>query len=126
MADVALITGASSGLGAEFARLFAADHCDLMLVARRRDRLEGLAAELAAAHGVAAQPICADLSEPEGVAPARPGQQGGDRAPAYGAALGRAPRQQRELLALLTTLNETDEGRDVCTSVPAPAREDGA
>ena len=39
-----------------------------MLVARRRDRLEELAAELAAAHGVAAQAICADLSEPEGVA----------------------------------------------------------
>jgi DNA-binding MarR family transcriptional regulator len=34
--------------------------------------------------------------------------------------------QQRELLALLTTLNETDEGRDGCTSVPAPVGEDGA
>jgi uncharacterized protein len=70
MADVALVTGASSGLGAEFARLFAADHCDLVLVARRRHRLEFLAAELEAAHGIETHVIIADLSETAGVASA--------------------------------------------------------
>jgi len=62
----ALITGASAGLGAEFARHFAADKHDLILVARRRDRLEALGAELARAHGVRCQALAADLGTPEG------------------------------------------------------------
>ena len=64
----ALITGASSGLGAEFARLFAKDKHDLFLVARRRDRLEALSAELASAHGVRALSFAADLSAADGAA----------------------------------------------------------
>jgi uncharacterized protein len=68
MAEVALITGASGGLGAEFARLFAADGHDLVLVARRRDRLEALAADLRAGHDVSAHVVVADLADPEGVA----------------------------------------------------------
>jgi short-subunit dehydrogenase len=64
MGEVALITGASSGLGLSYARLFAADHRDLVLVARRRDRLESLAREISAAHGVKVQVIDADLAIP--------------------------------------------------------------
>jgi len=62
----ALITGASAGLGAEYAKLFAADKHDLVLVARRRDRLEALARELQSAHGVTARVVTADLALPDG------------------------------------------------------------
>jgi hypothetical protein len=66
---VALVTGASAGLGAEFARQLAARGQDLLLVARREERLAELARELGAAHGVRADVFAADLAEPE--APAR-------------------------------------------------------
>ena len=58
-----LITGASAGIGAELARVFAAHGWDLALTARREDRLAALAAGLAAAHGVQAFAIAADLGE---------------------------------------------------------------
>src|SRR5262245_53582571 len=53
----ALITGASAGLGTEFVWLFAKEGYDVVLVARRREKLEELAKEVAAAHGVAAHAI---------------------------------------------------------------------
>lgn len=59
----ALITGASLGLGREFAKLFAADGFDVVLVARSEDRLRELAGELEKAHGIHAHVIAADLGD---------------------------------------------------------------
>jgi short-subunit dehydrogenase len=61
---VALITGASSGLGLEFSKLFAADKHDVVLVARRKEKLQELAAELSKTHGIKAHVISADLMDP--------------------------------------------------------------
>ncbi len=65
--DVTLITGASSGLGAVFARKLAAQRHNLVLVARRKDRLEALATELSKAHGVTVVVEVSDLSAPDAV-----------------------------------------------------------
>ncbi|MGA3237504.1 MAG: SDR family oxidoreductase [Bryobacteraceae bacterium] len=60
----ALITGASSGIGAELAKLCAADGYDVVLVARQRAALEDLAFGLSQAHGIAARAVIADLADP--------------------------------------------------------------
>ena len=64
----ALITGASSGIGAEFARQLARRGWHLMLVARRRDRLEKLARELSASASIRVETIGADLTRDEDLA----------------------------------------------------------
>ncbi|HOX56112.1 MAG TPA: SDR family oxidoreductase [Candidatus Paceibacterota bacterium] len=63
--DTVLITGASSGIGLELARCFAAEGCRLALVARKGNALEALASELRKAHKIQAQVITADLAQPE-------------------------------------------------------------
>ncbi len=59
---LAVITGASSGIGAMFARKLAARGYDLLLIARRQDRLQSLADELGAAYHVTAGVMSADLT----------------------------------------------------------------
>ncbi len=63
MKNVALITGASGGIGRELAKIHAATGGDLILVARRGDELEKLKHELESAHGVQVVCIPADLTE---------------------------------------------------------------
>ncbi|MDT0310450.1 SDR family oxidoreductase [Streptomyces sp. DSM 44917] len=64
----ALITGGTSGIGLGFARRFAADGHDLILVARDQARLDRTAGELRDRHGVHADTISADLATPDGCA----------------------------------------------------------
>jgi len=58
---LAVITGASSGIGAMFASKLAARGYDLLLIARREDRLRSLALELSERYHVSAEPLPADL-----------------------------------------------------------------
>ncbi|MFJ3909196.1 hypothetical protein EDE04_1312 [Streptomyces sp. 2132.2] len=63
-----LITGASAGLGAAFARGFAAKGCELVLVARDKERLESVARELGREFGTTSEVLPADLLDADGCA----------------------------------------------------------
>ncbi|MBO1350794.1 MAG: SDR family oxidoreductase [Hormoscilla sp. GUM202] len=64
----ALVTGASSGIGAELARLHGSKKGDLVLVARREEALNALKSELEGAYGIKATVITADLAQPDAAA----------------------------------------------------------
>jgi hypothetical protein len=64
--DWALVTGASAGIGAAFARAFAREGLSCVLTARRGDRLRELAGELESGHGVKTRVVAVDLSAPGG------------------------------------------------------------
>jgi short-subunit dehydrogenase len=63
---LALVTGASAGIGAAFARILASHGYDVALTARRADRLEKLAEDIRLRSGVETLVVAADLAEPEG------------------------------------------------------------
>jgi short-subunit dehydrogenase len=63
MPRLAMVTGASSGIGEAYAERLASDGWDLVLVARRRDRLEQLTGRLTTSYGVSARAAVADLGE---------------------------------------------------------------
>ena len=75
----ALVTGASRGIGEQLARRLAADGSDLVILARRAEPLEVLAATLRSAHQVSVEVLAADLTSPAGLAAAQARRSDPDR-----------------------------------------------
>jgi short-subunit dehydrogenase len=78
LSGTALVTGASSGIGEEFARQLAQRGQDVVLVARRKDRLDTLAATLSALHSVIVEVIPADVTTQRGIGVVRKRIRAGD------------------------------------------------
>jgi len=107
--DWALVTGASAGIGLEFARAFARDGISVVLAARHVETLASVADELAREHGVEARVVACDLATPEGVRDCLAAVSGLDLAILVNNAgagyAGRFERQSPERLAALVQLN---------------------
>ncbi len=65
MGKLAVVTGASGGIGLELCRLLAADGYDLVIAARSKEKLEALGNELSAAHEITVTSVPVDLSDPK-------------------------------------------------------------
>ncbi|MBT7820483.1 MAG: SDR family NAD(P)-dependent oxidoreductase, partial [Euryarchaeota archaeon] len=63
----ALVTGASSGIGMEIARILASQNCDLVICARRKNELEKLSKELTKKYNIDCEVIVADLTTEQGI-----------------------------------------------------------
>jgi len=105
----AVVTGASAGIGVEFARALARRGMSVVVVARRRDRLDVLARELEEEHGVEARVVAVDLGQPGGadaladaVADLDVGVLVNNAGAGYA---GRFDRQETERLRAVVTLN---------------------
>jgi len=125
----ALVTGASSGIGREFARQLAARGHDLIIAARRRDRLDALRKELGSRHGVAVEVVACDLATDAGLADCRTAIAGRDVAVAVlNAGFGslgpfaQADREREDRMVRLNCMAVVDLTRELLPGMRARTR----